>query len=224
MINFSFSERLPQLLRENRPLIILTIFLMAGLHFLGQIGFIMAIILCVIIHWARKTKWDELGLSRPKSWWKTVLLGILCTLVIMTVFMTVINPLIFELFPPESKDLSRFNGIKDNGWMLMGGLLSAWGTAGLAEELIWRGYIMKNIAQILGNKNVAWISSLILSAGVFGLLHFYQGPVGILQTGIMGLFLGIMYMVNGKKNLWLNIMVHGLIDTIGMIALYLDMA
>lgn len=199
----------------------MTIFLLSGLIIFGQIGFMASILIMIIIHWFRKTRLDELGLSKPKSWIKTIGLSIGLTILILSLFMLIINPAIFKLFPPETKDLSRFSTLKGNEVMLTLMILSSWITAGFAEEIIWRGYVMKSIALLLGNKDFSWIISLIVSSVLFGLLHFYQGPIGILQTGIAGLFFGIIYILNGKKNLWMNIIIHGLIDTISMIAIYL---
>ncbi|NAS30775.1 CPBP family intramembrane metalloprotease [Flavobacteriaceae bacterium R38] len=216
-----FPQKPVELFRNNKPLIILTIFLLSGLVILGQVGFIASIMVMIVIHRFRKTTRNELGLSKPESWIKTIGFSIGLTILILSLFMLIINPMIFEWFPAETKDLNRFNTLEGNEGMLILMILSAWITAGFAEEMIWRGYIMKNIALLLGNNNLSWIISLLASSVVFGLLHFYQGPVGVLQTGIVGLFFGIIYIINGKKNLWMNIIIHGLIDTISMIALYL---
>ncbi|MDO5979866.1 CPBP family intramembrane glutamic endopeptidase [Flavivirga spongiicola] len=219
--NISNNKKIQMLFRNNKPLIIMSLFLLGGLIVFGQIGFIASIVLMLVIHWFRKSSMEELGLSNPKSWLKVIGLGVLLTIVIMTIVLLLINPLIFELFPPETKDLSRFNNIKGNEGLLILSIIGAWITAGFAEELIWRGYVMKQIAILFGNKRSSWIISLLISSITFGFLHFYQGPIGIIQTGIVGLFFGIIFIVNGKKNLWINIIVHGLIDTISMIALYM---
>ncbi|MBS9464364.1 CPBP family intramembrane metalloprotease [Flagellimonas sp. 389] len=217
------TDKIISQLRTNKSLIVLVIALLIGLGVFGQIGFFIAIILMLIVHLLRKTTLFELGLQRPKSWVKTILFSLLLTVAILVVFNLLLNPLLFEFFPPDSKDLSRYDAIKGNTSMLIIALISSWITAAFAEEIIWRGYILKNIAKLLGDKDYSWIISLIITSTLFGLLHFVQGPIGIFQTGIVGLIFGIIFILNGKRNLWMNIIIHGTIDTISMIAIYYGM-
>ena len=56
-------------------------------------------------------------------------------------------------------------------------------------------------------------------AAVFGLIHFDWGPVGMVQTAFGGLVLAIAYL-KVKRNLWVNILAHGYMDTILMVPLY----
>ncbi|WP_109299679.1 CPBP family intramembrane glutamic endopeptidase [Aquimarina sp. AU474] len=218
--NKLFSEKKSQHQLRNEPLITGgLIILLIGLTALGQIGFIASLLLILTIHWFMKSSIDELGLLAPKSWTKTIVIGVILTILIL-LFFTIINPVLLKLFPNEIKDLSRFNTIKDNEFMLLVAIVSSWVTAGFGEELIWRGYILKNLAILFGNKKTSWVLSLIITSLLFGCIHYYQGVVGMVQTGLVGLLLGIIYIRNGKKNLWLNIIIHGSIDTISMVALY----
>ncbi|AUP80256.1 CPBP family intramembrane glutamic endopeptidase [Flavivirga eckloniae] len=216
-----FTTEIQLLFRNNKPLIIASIFLLGGLIAFGQIGYIVTAVLMLVIHGFRKSTLDELGLSKPKSWLKTIGLGFVLTIALMAIVLLLINPLIFELFPPETKDISRFSAIKENIGLLILSIISAWVLAGFAEELIWRGYIMTQIAVLLGGTRLSWVISLLISSTAFGLLHFYQGPVGIVQTGVVGLLLGIIFILNGKRSLWLNCIVHGLINTISMVSIYM---
>ena len=45
--------------------------------------------------------------------------------------------------------------------------------------------------------------------------HWYQGKSGALSTGIISIFLGLIFIYN-QFNLWLPIIVHGFIDTISI--------
>lgn len=130
--------------------------------------------------------------------------------------------LIIVQFIEQPTDTSRFDIIKENIWMLLGALLAIWFSAAFGEEIIWRGYIMKYAAQFMGDDKKAWIFSLIITSVLFGALHYYQGPAGMIKTGVAGLFLGTVYILNGKQNLWLNILIHGFVDTISLIAIFLQ--
>ena len=72
----------------------------------------------------------------------------------------------------------------------------------------------------MGGGRAAWGASLVITSVLFGLMHFYQGPVGMASTGLIGLLLGALYLIV-RRNLWVAILAHGLIDTIGITAAYL---
>ena len=66
-------------------------------------------------------------------------------------------------------------------------------TAGLCEELLYRGFLMWYVGHWLG---VA--PTLLLVSVLFGLGHSYQGLRGVLTTGIVGIVLGLLYVVAGS--------------------------
>ncbi|MFY0591942.1 MAG: hypothetical protein JXQ92_04810 [Roseivirga sp.] len=49
-------------------------------------------------------------------------------------------------------------------------------------------------------------------------MHDYQGITGQVLTGYTGFSMGLVYL--WKRNIWLNIFIHGAIDTISMFLLY----
>lgn len=197
--------------------------LLTVLTFLGQIGFLIAIILIVFILRYQKQSLRDIGLGKLTSWIKTFFTSLILAIVILTLFLLVLNPIIESLLPLETKSIDRFSVLKGNLSMLMLGVASAIITAGFGEEIIWRGYILKHCANLLGNHKSSWLWSLLLTSIIFGLLHFYQGPIGIIQTGITGFLLGVIYIMNGKKSLWINIFTHSMIDIISLTAIYLGM-
>ena len=62
---------------------------------------------------------------------------------------------------------------------------------------------------------------MIISSVLFGLAHWYQGKSGVLSTGIVGAVLGILFIASGF-NLWLPILTHGFIDTVGLFLIYVN--
>ena len=62
--------------------------------------------------------------------------------------------------------------------------------------------------------------TVILSAIIFGLAHYQWGPMGVVQTGMMGLVLSICYL-KLRKRLWILILAHAYMDTILMVQMYL---
>lgn len=74
----------------------------------------------------------------------------------------------------------------------------------LSEELLVRGYILRNFMQSF-NKYTA----LVLSAILFAILHVFNpniSPVGILNLFLAGILLGASYIYT--KNLWFPVALH----------------
>ena len=64
---------------------------------------------------------------------------------------------------------------------------------------------------------------MLASSLVFGAAHGYQGLAGAIGAAEIGLLLGVMYLLN-KRNLWMNIVCHGCIDSISLLWLYFSAA
>ena len=77
--------------------------------------------------------------------------------------------------------------------------------AGGSEELAYRGYAIPVLAPLIGTFGAA-----VLTTVVFGILHGYQGRLGILRTGVMGGVLAWGFLASGS--LWPPIIAHTLID------------
>lgn len=78
-------------------------------------------------------------------------------------------------------------------------------TAGIVEEIVYRGFLL----WFLGNIMPLW-AAVIVSSVFFGLGHSYQGPSGALRTGLVGLAFAFFYVVTGS--IWLPIIGHALFD------------
>jgi membrane protease YdiL (CAAX protease family) len=53
---------------------------------------------------------------------------------------------------------------------------------------------------------------VLLATALFAFAHAYQGPTGILITGILGLVFAVLFVASGR-NLWTTIIAHGVYDT-----------
>jgi hypothetical protein len=60
-------------------------------------------------------------------------------------------------------------------------------------------------------------------ATLFAFGHAYLGPRGMLNAGALGLLGGLCYLWNGR-NLWPLFIAHGLVDSVGLTALFLGLA
>ena len=90
------------------------------------------------------------------------------------------------------------------------------------EEIVFRGYLMSALQQFLRDNRAAAGITVGVSSAVFGIAHGYQGISGVLSTGLMGVILALAYLLSGR-NLWLPILLHGWVDTIGLYLIYAGM-
>lgn len=67
-------------------------------------------------------------------------------------------------------------------------------SAGICEELLYRGWLLHLVGAASGS---VWVG-LVLSSVAFGLGHAYQGPQGMLATGFVGLVLGLVFLWVGS--------------------------
>ncbi len=167
----------------------------------------------------RSLGWSDMGLKRPE--WRRFLIALPAGLLIVFLFSKVTAVLLphVGLKPP---DHSMFAPIKGNlGQYLFLLLPVTVGTAAFGEELLFRGFITDALSRLFNRPGI--ISSIIAitaQALIFGGLHFYQGLGGVVVTGVIGLGLGLTWLISGR-NLWAGIIIHALLDGAGMTAIYL---
>lgn len=80
--------------------------------------------------------------------------------------------------------------------------------AGVGEEIAFRGFLIPALSLATGLPPLA----VVLSAGVFGFLHAYQGRAGAARAGAMGLLLTVPFLVTGS--LVPSILAHFLYDVV----------
>ena len=64
----------------------------------------------------------------------------------------------------------------------------------VTEETIFRGYLLLRFRSLTGSL----IAALLLSVSIFALGHGYQGPVGIIAVGVLGLVYALIYIWRGS--------------------------
>ncbi len=120
---------------------------------------------------------------------------------------------------PEGSDMSTYNYLKDNIWMLLLSLTGIYVVSSFGEEVIYRAFLINRISELGLRDKKGKILTVLISAIIFGLAHYSWGLMGIVQTGCMGLVLGTSY-VYLKKRIWVLIFAHAYMDTVLMLQLY----
>lgn len=172
----------------------------------------------------RGETWAHFGLSFKSVTWKEALKVFLLSLLVfvLAVIGFVLGSIIMANITgiPESADMSGYNYLKDNIGMLILTLVGVFIVSSFGEEVIYRAFLINRLSELGQKTKNATIIAVILSSVIFGLIHFDWGPMGIVQTGFMGLALGFCY-IKLKKRLWILILAHAYMDTILMVQMYL---
>jgi len=80
-------------------------------------------------------------------------------------------------------------------------------TAGIGEEIIFRGYLQKMFRSMTGNMGIA----IVLQAVMFTLAHGYdQSPLGVIDKLLVGIAFGLL--ANSRKSLLPGIMAQSFLD------------
>ncbi len=78
--------------------------------------------------------------------------------------------------------------------------------AGFGEEIAYRGYAITALALVTGSMPLA----VVLSSTAFGVLHTYQGWLGIVRTALLGAVLAGVFLIS--DSIWPPIAVHASLD------------
>ncbi len=213
------------------------IVILAGLPFVGENpiayqGLIwVANVMMLITVWLglrlRGQGWEHFGLSLRRGSARTVLRAVLLSIVVFiaAVAAFIVGAIVMANIVgiPEGADTSGYNYLQGNLPMLLLSLAGVYVVSSFGEEIIYRGFLINRIAEMGAGGKWAWRWAVVISAVVFGLAHFAWGPAGMVQTGFMGLALGMSYLLV-KRNLWVTILAHAYMDTILMLQMYLGAA
>ena len=104
------------------------------------------------------------------------------------------SPLLWGLLPRTRREKVQFVGVSL--------------TAGICEELIFRGFLITQLHRATGTLLLA----VILSAGAFGVLHAYQRPAGAARAAALGVLLALPFLYTAS--LLPSMLAHAGIDII----------
>jgi len=166
--------------------------------------------------------WRSLVLKRPISIVRTTILvvaGYFGAIALNALLILMVLPRLGVSRP----SLTALSSLAHNPGVYVAWLALAWTSAAVGEELQFRGFLMSRLERLLGRG--WWATGLALAgqATVFGALHIYQGPGGMLATGVLGLVFGAVFLF-GRRNALPNIIVHGLVDTVSLTLIFLGYA
>lgn len=209
------------------PLITVAIifFLWFGpIHIDYIVNIIISIVIIIANYMEYKGKpFSALGFRREKFTFKNIFL--LAPLVALGLFVFYVFALVpgITTLTGAPIDYSSFDQLEGNLQACIIALVLVWATAGFGEEIIFRGYFMRQFVKFLGESTISITLNIVLLACFFGFMHSYQGITGQLVTGIVGALIALIFYLR-QYDLWFVIAVHGFFDTIALVCVYFGLA
>lgn len=187
------------------------------------IGMIFLLAAATWVLGRRGETWPGLGLRAPASLWRTAGLafaGLIATYGLGAILvLALLRPL--HLAAPDTSIMAPVLG-SPGGYAIM--IVLTWTTVAFGEEMLFRAFLFSRLERLFSGRlgpgpRVATVAAWLAQAAIFGLLHAYQGPGGVIVTMTIGLVLGAVYL-RARRNLAPCILMHGVIDTLSLTALF----
>lgn len=185
-----------------------------------NLGYVLAIIIGGLLLQLQGSSWRSIGLARPASFLKTAGSGVgawmaavlifVLTQVVIVAILTVLGQSLPEI------DQSRFNPVHGNMPLFLLMVILAWTIIAFGEELFYRAFL---ISRLVDHAAMGRGAAITISAMIFAVVHFTEGPMGILSNGAIGGLFGWIYLRSGR-NLWITVIGHGLLNTFRFTLLY----
>lgn len=185
------------------------------------VGIILSLIAIAVCVWLGPLTTAGLGFSWPPNPLRISLWGLALGLIGALISLILLEPAI-ESLTGQPHNLAIVDSVHGNPAVLVRWVILVWLTVAITEELIFRGLVLNQLVQLLGGTSAAQLAGLAASSILFGIGHTYQGRSGILSTGIIGVFLGALFIWSGY-NLVLPILVHGFFDTVHLTLIWLNL-
>ena len=200
---------------------IVAIVLCCLLYLSGNFQIIFAAIIMIIASAIehRKKLFSALGFQRKNIKAKSLLVyAPLLGIAIFLFYGYVLIPTVTYL-TGAPMDFSVFEQFKGNLSGCLSLLLYIWISAAFGEEIVFRGYLMRQFTKFFGSSTMSLVLNILLFGIVFGWIHAYQGISGQIITGIIGMLLAVLFHIR-KNDLWFNVVLHGCIDTVAVVYMY----
>jgi uncharacterized protein len=127
----------------------------------------------------RDGSWSAMGLKRPVSWRRILLIALVAAILRILLGQFIIEPL-SGLFWPKPPALA--NEINGNVNVALVGLLLVWTFAAFGEEIAYRGYLLTRAADIGRRSAAAYWIGIVLVSILFGYGHYYKGASGAIDS------------------------------------------
>jgi membrane protease YdiL (CAAX protease family) len=180
-------------------------------------NFILIPLSALLVLWWRhlsRTSWRALGFVRPRSWWRTIAVGILFGALLKFTMKAMVMPLLGA--DPINQAYRHLTGNKAAIPLALYGLTIG---AGFGEETLFRGYFFERLGKLFGSGLVAKIAIVLITSIVFGLAHYsHQGLTGVEQATIVGMVFAAIFAITGR--IFMLMIAHAAFDLTAYAMIY----
>ncbi len=169
--------------------------------------------------WLRGQNWRSVGFALPPMWLGWFAIGVGTGIGFWMFEYFVENPLLFWL-TGESVNMGGLDDLENNKRLLAVLLLFNLVLVAIGEELVWRGYALSRVAEIMRGTRWNWIAAFCFVNAAFGIGLLIQGAQGLVLTFVHGIFLGLLYFAAGR-NLLAPMAAHFTVSSIDFVLIYL---
>ena len=207
------QDELAKRLRGFGPLGILSILIVLSGNFLFA-----PLSAIFVLLWTRlsDTPWREIGYVRPRSWIRTIAVGILFGVTFKFAMKSIVMPLLGA--PPVNQ---AYHWVAGNTAALPFMVYLMIVVAGFGEETLFRGWMFERLGKLFGSSIWAKLAIVLITAAIFAGLHYPDQRVpGVEQAAITGIILGTIFAITGR--LIILMIVHAAFDLTALAMIYWD--
>ena len=186
-------------------------------------GLLWTLTTLAVATWRMKVRgytWKDLGLKKPKSLKKTILISIA---VVTTIAITIIAfnilkdnlGLFVDSQSASGNSNSKFSDLKGN-WLFFFTIIPIVLVESFLEELLDRAFLITWFEKLFSKTTIATILAVVIQALIFGFRHSNDISERSITVALIGLIMGITYVKFGR-NLWPIIIAHCILNTMSMI-------
>ncbi len=180
------------------------------------LAMVFPLILATLLLRREGKSWPDIGFPKRLSWWRFIGYTLAALALTLLANSLVVGPLLNALNAPAADITLLTEGLEGNTLnYVVFMIFIVWGSAAFGEELIARGFILDRFSKLFGTS-----IAVVAQAAIFALAHSYQGITGVVTIFVLALIFGGVYIRSGR-NLLPVIVAHGIIDSIGITAIYL---
>ncbi len=169
--------------------------------------------------WARRAHipWSALGFVRPRSWWRTVLIGAAFGVAFKLAMKSIVMPLL------QADPINHtYHFLVRNPSAALAFVPQLIVVAGFGEETLFRGYLFERLGRLWGRGSIATAATVLATSLFFGSLHYHdQGLAGAQQATVVGLVFGSIFA--RTRSIGMLMIAHASFDLAAVAIIYWDL-
>lgn len=182
--------------------------------------FIVIILTILLIVYLKDKTLSNIGFKSDYHLLKILGIALTLFLIFEPIYDFIIQPLVNKLVN-DVPDYSAFEILNHNSSKYLKFISFMWISAAFGEEILFRGFLFRQFKILFPKFKYKQTTIVLLTSILFALPHVYLGASGVIMTFLFGLLFGGVY-VKYNYNLWITIVLHGLVDSLFLTLAYTD--